>query len=113
MLDGKVNVVWVRSVVRGHLEDLVLGDKMSLDKAKEIARMANKLLITGIESWQELLERIKKLEREYPDLKRLWEMLIFEVKLENQKRLVDEQVLPKIEQGDLNGALVLINELIG
>ncbi|MBU1070942.1 hypothetical protein KKG65_00845 [Patescibacteria group bacterium] len=104
------NVGEVRKIVRGYLENLVLGGKMELDKAKEIAREANGLLVVKtINSWQELIEAIGRLKVLFSDQSKLWEMLIFEAGLENKKNRIDEQVIPKVTQGDLDGALDLLD----
>lgn len=101
-----------RKTVRGYLEDLVLGGKMELDKAKEIAKEANGVLaVKTINSWQELVQAIEQLKKRFPDQKRLWDMLIFDAGLDYKRVMVDEQVIPLVEQGNLDGALSLLDSI--
>lgn len=111
-MDEKIDVIKVRSIVRGHLEDLVLGDKMSLDEAKQVAKKANKLLGKEVVLWQELTESARELNRLFPDLERLWKMLVFELGLESKRQLVDSRAMPLVDKGNLDEAIKVLDSFL-
>ena len=111
-LNNDVSVVEIRKRVREHLENLVVGNRLSLDDSKVVAKTANEILVKNIVSWEELTEAIKRLELQFPKLERLWKMMVFDVGLENKRIEIDNKVMPKVAEGDLDGALDLLRTMV-
>jgi hypothetical protein len=109
--DIKNHIRIFRERIRQYLEDEVFAHQIELTTAQEISKMLDRKLVSTIVSFKDLESVVMDLKSEYPNLEKLFEGALYHCMIVQKCTIIDTQIIPLVEKGDLDTALKKLVEL--
>ncbi len=104
-------ITCLRANLRKYLEDEISAGRLELEKAKTMAMAINEKITHDIQDRETLSTTTENLIASYPDLKHAFVSAQLSCRLDENKKVVDSEVIKLVELGKLDEALVLLNNL--
>lgn len=104
-------ITCLRSNLRKYLEEEIAAGRMDLEKAKTMAVAINGKITHDIQDRVALSSISESLISLHPDLKHAFVSAQLSCRLDENKKVVDSEVVKLVELGKLDEALTLLNNL--
>ena len=109
-ISEKIN--FIREGIKHYLEESVLHGVMDLEKAKEIAKSANKIIREEIERQNVLEKAVADFSKDNPELAQIMINILAKYHWHAKQSAVEEHVIPAVEKGQLFLAEKLLRDIL-
>ena len=109
-ISEKIN--FIREAIKHYLEESVLHGVMDLEKAKEIAKSANKIIREEIERQNVLEKAVADFKKANPELVHIMSNILEKYHWHAKQSAVEEHVVPAVEKGQLFLAEKLLRDIL-
>ena len=110
IISEKIN--FIREGIKHYLEESVLHGVMDLEKAKEIAKSAHKIISQKIEKQSVLGKAVADFKEANPELSHIMTNILEKYHWYAKQSAVEEHVLPAVEKGQLLLAEKLLRDIL-
>lgn len=104
-------ITCLRGNLRKYLEEEIAAGRLKLDRAKELATAIHQKITHQIADTILLSQVSDALISQYPELKHAFGQAQLYCRLDENKRVVDDEVIKLVENNNLDDALKLLNTL--
>lgn len=109
-ISEKIN--FIREAIKHYLEESVLHGVMDLEKAKEIARSAHKIISQEIEKQNVLGKAVADFKEANPELSLIMTGILEKYHWYAKQSAIEEHIVPALEKGQLPLAEKLLRDIL-